>query len=182
MKNDEILTNLLTEAINGNANDLMQHCYPYVRTILRSKVPSSDIDDVAQDVLCMVMRRLGQLNGRGEKFLPWLRKLACNKAADFWRDRYRHHTEALPTFTDDLTSCQTNLSPDVEVSEDEERTRLYEALGSLPEPRQTIMRLYYLESVGTPEIAAKLNMSEQAVRRQMMNAREAIRQVFRADQ
>ena len=182
MKNDEILTNLLRDAENGNADELMRHCCPYIRTVLRSKVPPSDIDDVAQEILCMVIRKLNQLNGHGEKFMPWLRKLACNKAADFWRDRYRHRTKALPTFTDDLESCQNERSPDIEVSEEEERIRLYEALASLPEPRQTIMRLYYLEGIRTPEIACKLNMSEQAVRRQMMNAREAMRQLFQADQ
>ena len=62
-------------------NDLYQ---PLLRTwIARAGVPTSDVDDLVQDVLVVVFRKVGGFERRGKgAFRAWLRKILANRVRD----------------------------------------------------------------------------------------------------
>jgi RNA polymerase sigma-70 factor (ECF subfamily) len=65
---------------------------PLLRTwVARAGVPASDIDDVVQNVLEVVVRRIAGFEWRGQgAFRAWLRKILANEVRDYFRDqKYR---------------------------------------------------------------------------------------------
>src|SRR5262245_28132172 len=63
----------------------------------RAGVPASDLDDLVQDVLLVVFRKIGGFEWRGQgAFRAWLRTILAHRLRDFFRgQKYR------PTATGD---------------------------------------------------------------------------------
>jgi DNA-directed RNA polymerase specialized sigma24 family protein len=57
----------------------------------RAGVPASDVDDLAQDVLFVVVRRITEFEWRGRgAFRAWLRTILANEVRDYFRgQKYR---------------------------------------------------------------------------------------------
>jgi RNA polymerase sigma-70 factor (ECF subfamily) len=63
----------------------------------RAGVPASDVDDLMQDVLLVVIRKIGKFERRGQgAFRAWLRTILANYVRDYFRGR-----NYLPTATGD---------------------------------------------------------------------------------
>ena len=97
---------------------------------------------------------------------------------DFWRDRYKQHNESLPTFSEDIDRLQDNQTPDKILSEIEQRNILYESIATLPEHKQEVVRMFYLEEIGTPDIAEKLGINVATLRRWLMESRDELRRLL----
>lgn len=79
----------------------------------RSGLDGQDADDVLQDVLAVVFRRLPdfQRNERTGSFRAWLRTIAVNCLRDFWRARRRRQKGAgLGSGTDEVQQMLEQLS------------------------------------------------------------------------
>ena len=72
-------------------NDLYQ---PLLRTwIARAGVPTSDVDDLVQDVLVVVFRKVGGFERRGKgAFRAWLRTILANRVRNYFRGQSRQPT------------------------------------------------------------------------------------------
>src|SRR6516165_10633262 len=82
----------------------------------REGVPASDIDDLVQDVLLVVYRKIGGFERRGKgAFRAWLRTILANRVRDYFRGQ-----KYLPTATGDsdfLRRLDELESPDSALSQ-----------------------------------------------------------------
>jgi RNA polymerase sigma-70 factor (ECF subfamily) len=88
---------------------------PLIRSWLkRQSVLASDADDLVQDVLTVVARRLKDFehNGRTGAFRNWLRTVTVNCVRDFWRSKKREHaaTGQVQELLDQLMDPSSGLS------------------------------------------------------------------------
>lgn len=87
---------------------------PLIRNWLgRSGLEGQDADDVVQEVLSVVFRRLPdfQRNERTGSFRAWLRTIAVNCLRDFWKARRRRKAGAgLGSGTDEVQQMLEQLS------------------------------------------------------------------------
>jgi RNA polymerase sigma-70 factor (ECF subfamily) len=85
----ERLTGAPTEADWRRLDDLYR---PLLRTwVARAGVATSDVDDLVQDVLSVVVRRIAGFEWRRQgAFRAWLRTILANEVRDYFRDqKYR---------------------------------------------------------------------------------------------
>ena len=83
--------------------------------VARAGVAASDVDDLAQDVLFVVVRRITEFEWRGRgAFRAWLRTILANEVRDYFRDqKYRPIATGDSDFQgwlDDLESPDSALS------------------------------------------------------------------------
>jgi RNA polymerase sigma-70 factor, ECF subfamily len=86
---------LLIRARNGDEEAWEDLCVVYRPLIVgwlgRQGVPSSDIDDLVQEILLKVVHNLPSFthSGRRGAFRSWLRTIAHNNCCDYWKSRAR---------------------------------------------------------------------------------------------
>ena len=120
-----------------------------VHGILLSRVPSSEAEDLVQDVFFAAWRRLATLRD-SNAFGGWLAMIARNRAADY-------HREARPTLAlpDELASSNP---PHLEAAS------VLETIRSLPEAYRETMILRLVEGMTGPEIAVQTGLTPDSVR------------------
>lgn len=88
---DETRQSLLLRAQTGETDawqDLTDLYRPLIRSWLqRQGVPTSDREDLGQEVLLSVVKQLPSFEHSGHRgaFRSWLRTIVCRRAADYWR-------------------------------------------------------------------------------------------------
>jgi RNA polymerase sigma-70 factor (ECF subfamily) len=88
---NETRRTLLLRAQSGEADawkDLMDLYRPLIIGWLnRQGVPPADLEDVSQDVLLTVVKRLPSFEHSGNRgaFRTWLRTIVCSRTTDYWR-------------------------------------------------------------------------------------------------
>ena len=98
----ETSVSLLGRIANAPTDDDWRRLDELYRPLLRGwvarvGVPASDVDDLVQDVLLVVVRKISGFERRGKgAFRTWLRTILANKMGDYFR-RQKH----LPTATGD---------------------------------------------------------------------------------
>ncbi len=95
-------------------NDLYQ---PLLRAwTARTGVPPADADDLSQEVLLVVFRKVGGFERRGQgAFRAWLRIILTNRVRDYFRAR--QHRPAATGGSDFLRSLDELESPDSVLSQ-----------------------------------------------------------------
>lgn len=129
-----------------------------------------DADDVTQDVLILVQRRLPQFEGRS-RFSTWLFRITRNVALDRRRreSRRSRRLEEMP-----LAPTSTFTREDFD---DARLARL--VLGyfdELPERQREVFALSDIQGLSAPEIGVRLGMKPVTVRANLFKARRTIRQ------
>jgi RNA polymerase sigma-70 factor (ECF subfamily) len=83
------LGRLAGDPIEGDWKQLLDVYGPLLRAWLsRSGVPATDHDDLIQDVLMVVVRRVSEFEHRGPgAFRAWLRSILANRTRKYFRDR-----------------------------------------------------------------------------------------------
>ena len=92
--------------------EISQRFVDGVRRFIGKRVPSSDVDDVVQDVFVRVSRGLNQLR-QSERAEAWMLAIARKTIADFYRKRDRQLpivSEEVPEPTDKSALLPENLS------------------------------------------------------------------------
>lgn len=147
-----------------------------VTSIALAVVRDVDISqDIAQDVFLSAWRDLRKLRNPAS-FLPWLRQMTRNRAHHVLRGRVRarrwmqpaddHHVE---TIVDGRAGVAERLLAN------EDRERLREALAALPDETREVLALYYREGQSVAQVAALLDLSENAVKKRLSRARDTLR-------
>jgi RNA polymerase sigma-70 factor (ECF subfamily) len=146
---------------------------PLVRGWLhRYGIQSADADDLLQDVLATLLRELPQFRHdlRRGAFRRWLRNVVINRLRAFWRARksvLQSPDQADPeSVLDRLEDPHSDLSRRWDEEHDRHVVRrLLELLEPEFEPSTwQAFRLFALEGLATQEVAARLNLSINAVR------------------
>ena len=141
---------------------LVRFCWGYLGRV-------EDAEDAAQDITCKV------LSSRTfpDAFRPWLYKTARNHCLNLVRQRGRRHDgEELPSgsqLQDMLTGQLTRLV------RSEQRERVDELVGSLPESQQEVLRLRYVEGLARAEIAEVLETPEPVIKSRIFEGLRRLR-------
>jgi RNA polymerase sigma-70 factor, ECF subfamily len=134
----------------------LYECYArMVHGILLAHVPTEAVDDLAQDVFVLALRRLHTLRDAAA-FGGWLAIITRNRAKDY----YRRSARAL----------ETQLQEDANVPEvrsqgpNPEALAALRAVRSLPEAYRETLILRLVEGMTGPEIASRTGLTPASVR------------------
>ena len=145
---------------------------PAVRRRIGSIVASrSDVEDLLQEVLLKVWRRLSTLRSESA-FRTWITRIAVNEALQSWRrERSRPVCQA---FGDSGTFASPAESPAQALIRAETRQTVRDAVGELPEEYRQVLNLREFEELSLAEIAESLHESVPAVKTRLFRARRML--------
>ncbi|MBL8134410.1 MAG: sigma-70 family RNA polymerase sigma factor [Anaerolineae bacterium] len=134
-----------------------------------------DAEDVTARVFFRAMSHIEQYTERGVPFQAWLYRIAHNLVANWHRDRGRRKVIPLDEYI--AASLRTD-APDKKAEEDEELDALRAAMRALPEERQQLLVLKFVERLSNAEIGEIMDRTEGAVKslyhRTLLALREAM--------
>lgn len=138
------------------------------RTLRRLGVGVTDLDDAAQDVFIVFLRRRAEFRGQSS-YRTWLFGIASNMAHQYRRKAQRQ-AQTTPV-TDSQRSPQPSPLDDASSSE---ALRWIDAfLASLDETKRDVFILAELEQMSAPEIAEALGVKLNTVYSRLRAARQA---------
>ena len=152
---------------------------------VRARAPRDAADDIVQDVFVSATANLARFNGRRGSTWAWLRTIASNKVADYYR-RSKARSE-LDRSIDGLAERDGSVAaalagetplPDEVCQQAEFRALARAALSSLePRRRECLVGRYY-EELSLEELGERLELSRSAVNSLLHRARQELRQAF----
>ncbi len=153
---------------------------PRVYSVARRMV-SSDVDaeDVTQDVLLQVVRKLPSF--RGESAFPtWLHRVTVNTALSHRRRQaVREEHGLIGSFGEDEPFVAPALNrlddPEAQALSDEARELIGRAVEALPAAYRTVFVLADVEGLPNAEVADRLGLSLPAVKSRLHRARLMLR-------
>lgn len=129
-------------------------------------------EDIAQDALLAVWRRLPQLRNPAA-FLPWLREVTRNLALSRMRTpQARAQTESIDDFDNLVAQAAGPADSLQQATESEQLATLLDELD--PDLREPLL-LFYREGESTQQVAALLGLSDAAIRKRLSRARSQLR-------
>jgi RNA polymerase sigma-70 factor (ECF subfamily) len=143
------------------------------RNMGRLGVPPAAVEDAAQDVFVIALRRLGDFEGRSS-VKTWLFGIALRVAKDHRRAARRKRSHGLVAEDEGDTAAVADVSAESPL-ESAERTeamaRFYEILAELDEERRAVFILAELEQMSAPEIAEAVGLNVNTVYTRLRAAR-----------
>ncbi len=151
-----------------------QHAGFLWRTLMNLGVPSCDAQDVCQEVMLTVHRRLPDFDGRSLR--GWLYGICVRHASDYRRSaRARHEvpSDALPepVHSGELTE---------QLDRARSLRRTLSALDTLDEAKRSAFVLYEIEELTLAEVSEALEVPIQTVYSRVKAAREALQKKLAA--
>lgn len=120
-----------------------------------------DAEDLTARVFYRALGHIHSYTDRGIPFSAWLYRIAHNLVANWHRDRGRRQIISLEEY---IGSGLREEAPEYQVETDEERAALLKALRQLPEERQQLILLKYIERLSNAEIGKIMDRTEGAVK------------------
>jgi RNA polymerase sigma-70 factor (ECF subfamily) len=157
-------------------HDYAVRVFQVARQMLRT---DADAEDVTQDVLLQVVRKLSCFQG-ASAFPTWLHRVTINAALTH-RRRYAVREGSHPHLS--LDSLNVNegparswsASPEAQLVTQETRHLIDRAVNRLPEKYRDVFVLAEVEGLANAAIAERLGMSLAAVKSRLYRAREMLR-------
>jgi len=159
---------------------------PRVLSMARKMVTNEcDAEDVTQDVLLQVIRKLPSF--RGEAAFPtWLHRITVNAALSHRRKRAVREEnrvrDPLDVLLEDdregMAPRTTSQPPEIELQEGETRRLIDQAVAQLPEMYRLVFVLSEIEGVPNADIADQVGMSLPAVKSRLHRARALLREAL----
>jgi RNA polymerase sigma-70 factor (ECF subfamily) len=156
---------------------------PRVYTLARRMLGNdADAEDVTQDVLLQVVRKLKTFRGDAE-FTTWLHRVTVNAALAHRKKRARREDHEVP---DPLAHFQDNgharrpvrpwaIAPEQQVLDRETHQLIEKAIAGLPEIYRDVYVLADVEGLSNAEVADMLNLSVAAVKSRLHRGRLLMR-------
>ncbi len=120
-----------------------------------------DAEDLTARVFFRAMSHIGNYVDKGAPFQAWLYRIAHNLVANWHRDQGRRKIIALDDY---VAHSLKSESPDRLAEELEEQERLMEAVRRLPEERQQLLLLKFIDQLSNAEIGEIMSRTEGAVK------------------
>ncbi len=120
-----------------------------------------DAEDLTARVFYRAYGHIDSYTDRGIPFSAWLYRIAHNLVANWHRDRGRRQIISLEDY---FGSGLHEEPPDDQYETDEEKEALLNALRALPEERQQLLILKYVERLSNAEIGQIMDRTEGAVK------------------
>jgi RNA polymerase sigma-70 factor (ECF subfamily) len=162
---------------------LFQDYAPRVYTLARRMLGNeADAEDVTQDVLLQVLRKLDTFRGQSA-FPTWLHRITVNAALAHRRKRAQREEHREP---DPLERFESNghmaqpvrrwsVEPDQAMLDRETQQLIEDAIGRLPEMYRDVYVLADVEGLANAEIGEMLGLSLSAVKSRLHRARLMMR-------
>ena len=142
-------------------DDLYAQYAGYVATIVRSRVPWPDAEDVKQDVWLRVTRAVAAGRFDGQHPMAWLKRIAINRAFDYYRE---------PHLTGELGEWIRGSPDDIETVD----PAIIPALTALREPWRRAVLLAVV-GYGSSEAAALMGLRDVTYRVYLWRGRQQLR-------
>jgi RNA polymerase sigma-70 factor (ECF subfamily) len=169
---DSALINMILAGRTEFFGVLMNRHLPAVRTFLRSMMRNrSDADDLLQEVLIKVWRRLSTFRSEST-FRSWMTRVAINEALQCYRRERRKPT--YQAFSDSDTFASPYESPLQALTRAETTEVVQNAVVELPEKYRQVLKLREFEQLSMGEIAESLHTSIPAVKARLFRARRML--------
>ena len=120
-----------------------------------------DAEDLTAKVFFRAMSHIGNYVDKGVPFQAWLYRIAHNLVANWHRDQGRRKVIALDDY---VVHSLKSEAPDRLAEESEEQEKLMEAIHRLPEERQQLLLLKFIEQLSNAEIGELMDRTEGAVK------------------
>lgn len=141
----------------------------------------ADADDLAQEALLKVYRSLGSYRFESA-FSTWLFAVTRNVFLDQRKSRQsRERGQEVPLGEARESNEAGPLPADAQLTREEERRRLWDALRKVPEEYRTAIVLYDLEGLSYDEVAAVEEVALGTVKSRLSRGREHLRRALLED-
>lgn len=120
-----------------------------------------DAEDLTERVFMRALRHIARYSDRGLPFSAWLYRIAHNLVANWYRDNSRRKEISLE---ENLPPTQSGEHPERALVENEERERLLGMIRCLPQERQELLILKFVEDLSNAEIGMIMGRSEGAIK------------------
>jgi RNA polymerase sigma-70 factor (ECF subfamily) len=139
-----------------------------------------DAEDLTARVFFRAMAHIESYTERGVPFQAWLYRIAHNLVANWHRDRGRRKVIPLDEF---IAASLKSDAPDQQAEDQEERDALRTAIRRLPEERQQLLLLKFVDHLSNAEIGVIMDRTEGAIKSLYHRTLIALRdELQRADQ
>lgn len=138
------------------------------RSLRRLGVPAAQVDDATQEVFCVAVRRLDDIDRARER--SFLFGVAMRVASDARRAHARSRERADQTAIDGAVATAKN--PEGALQEQQDRALLDEALDALDDELRAVFVLFEIEGLTSPEIASLLGLALGTVASRLRRGRE----------
>ena len=156
-----------------NMEPLLSATAPYVKEVLKFKVPSSDVDDLAQEIMCKIITNLCNLKSN-DAYKAWVNSLIRNCFASFWSNHVSHQMEDIDDEESQNSSHQ--YTPEDQLIQSEREVELNAAMLMLSEQERLVLEQRYTHGLKIDEIAMKLKRPSGTVRRWLHEAKDHLRE------
>jgi RNA polymerase sigma-70 factor (ECF subfamily) len=145
----------------------------------------ADAEDVTQDVLLQVVRKLDTFRGDAQ-LTTWLHRVTVNAALAHRQKRANRQKHEAGEAADDVLEAAApeaavkrwNVSPEEPVLAAEQAKVIENAIGQLPEPFRDVYLLADVEGLPNSEIGEMLGLSVPAVKSRLHRARMRMRDLL----
>ena len=120
-----------------------------------------DAEDLTAKVFFRALSHISDYVEKGVPFQAWLYRIAHNLVANWHRDQSRRKIIALDEY---VVHSLKSEAPDRLAEELEERHQLLEAVRRLPEDRQQLLLLKFVERMSNGEIGVIMGRTEGAIK------------------
>jgi RNA polymerase sigma-70 factor (ECF subfamily) len=190
---------LLAEAHRGNdaaLGKLLENYSKYLKLLARVQIGrrlqgKADASDIVQETFLDVYRQFANFRGLTEpEFLGWLRRILAGQIAQMMRhylgtkgrdvklerELVADVDQSSQALNNDLADSQS--TPSQHVSRREQSVLLAEALDRLTEDYREVIILRHLEALSFPEVAVRMNRSENSVQKLWVRALASLRRTL----
>jgi RNA polymerase sigma-70 factor (ECF subfamily) len=178
---------IIRQVIDGNVNafeSLLIRYEALVLKIAKRHVPSSEVEETAQNAFIRAYQSLPTFKGKGD-FKQWLSSIAVRTCYDYWRKAYRSReipmsslTEKHNKWLEEVVSDQSEWSLHEKGQREEARELLDLALEKLNPEDRMIIELIYLEGLSGREAADLLGWSIANVKVRSFRSRKKLHKIL----
>lgn len=155
------------------------HIYRTVFAVLRTP---QDAEDAMQEALLQIYRSLPAFRHDGLK--TWMTRIAVNKAIDYKRYKSRRPERAadLEDREDGAAWSEAGYAPlEDGLLEREQKRRVRERIGDLPDHYREVVNAYYIEEKSYEQIAGETGLAVKSVESRLYRARSWMRRHWRKE-
>jgi RNA polymerase sigma-70 factor, ECF subfamily len=138
-----------------------------------------DAEDLTARVFHRALVHIGTYVERGVPFQAWLYRIAHNLVANWHRDRNRRKVVPLDEF---IAAGLRSEAPEDTTESKDEKERLVEAIRRLPEERQQLLILKFVDRLSNQDIGEIMDRSEGAIKSLYHRTLLALREELTAGQ
>lgn len=143
------------------------------RTALAITRDPGAAEEVLQDCFYKTYTNINSITGDGS-ISPWLHRVAVNMSCNALK-KHRNRPDPIDDVAETYLTTDPNQSPEQMAERAELRSRMRDAINSLPTKHRVVVTLHYLQDFSLPEIAFILTVPVGTVKSRLHHARKALR-------